>query len=467
MENLFNHAYPYLDEHELNLDWLIAKMKELNIKFDEFKVVNNITFSGQWDITKQYPAWTIVNDNNIGYVSIQPVPAGIVLTNSDYWVEVIDYSAQIAGLQNRVIALENTVGDASSGLVHDVDVLEDITDRLDNKYYLLIGDSYGKGYDPDSAILKGWCGYTKDLIEANGGRCYYSATIGGGYATPGKQWIDGLRAELDDIPDKDKITDVVILGGANDQASNGVTSAMLKPAISDMFTFLRTNFPKASLYTGTISAIYNALVNNTTNTYEQYTEYAASVGFKILDDLKLLYCQPGYLSSDGTHLSAAGYEALSPYVYTCITTGHVNFKFRYDVDITIDTSVCVDDGNQYKLTGYIHEDGITCNLVNKVTNAPGHLRLRSSTLPNSAFNAFSIDFHLPFPRGTIDILSADCFVTQDDTTDAVYIGVARILSTPSIWATHNITIFTPQSVSNWHTGAYRFYVAINYGFIKI
>ena len=124
MDNLFNHAYPYLDEHELNLDWLIAKMKELNIAFEEFKVVNNITFSGAWDITKQYPAWTIVSDNNIGYVSIQPVPVGVVLTNTDYWVEVIDYTAQIAGLQSRVVALENIVGDASSGLVHDVDKLQ-------------------------------------------------------------------------------------------------------------------------------------------------------------------------------------------------------------------------------------------------------------------------------------------------------------------------------------------------------
>lgn len=124
----FFNKYPYSDIHELNLDWILAKIKELNIAFEEFKVVNNITFSGQWDITKQYPAWTIVSDNNIGYVSQQPVPAGVVLTNTDYWVEVIDYTAQIAGLQQRVVDLENSkvlYYETVADMIADTDITED------------------------------------------------------------------------------------------------------------------------------------------------------------------------------------------------------------------------------------------------------------------------------------------------------------------------------------------------------
>ena len=30
--NLFNHEYPYTDFHELNLDWVIKKVKEFNDK---------------------------------------------------------------------------------------------------------------------------------------------------------------------------------------------------------------------------------------------------------------------------------------------------------------------------------------------------------------------------------------------------------------------------------------------------
>lgn len=135
----FFEKYPNTDFHELNLDWLLNKMRELQIQFDEFKVVNNITFSGQWDITKQYPTWTIVSDNNIGYVSQKPVPAGIPLNNGNYWVEVIDYTAQIAGLETRVIDLENTVGDSSSGLVKDVNDLQAYIDMLSDHKVFWVG----------------------------------------------------------------------------------------------------------------------------------------------------------------------------------------------------------------------------------------------------------------------------------------------------------------------------------------
>ena len=102
----FFNKYPYTDFHELNLDWVLNKVRELQLDFDEFKVLNSITFSGVWDITKQYVAWTIVNDGGVGYISLKPVPVGIDINNSDYWTIVADYSVLIAGMQNRIISLE-------------------------------------------------------------------------------------------------------------------------------------------------------------------------------------------------------------------------------------------------------------------------------------------------------------------------------------------------------------------------
>ena len=213
----FFNRYPYTDMHELNLDWLLNKMRELEIEFDAFKVVNNITFSGQWDITKQYPAWTIVNDNNIGYVSIQPVPVGIVLTNTDYWAEVIDYSAQIAGMQNRIVALENTVGDNNSGLVKDVnDLQSDVNDlqALNNPIVLLISDSYG--VSSVTPLRYSWF----DRFELLSNMEVKKGALGGASFCGNNvnSYLDVLNNIISTLTDeeKERVQHIIIGGGYND-----------------------------------------------------------------------------------------------------------------------------------------------------------------------------------------------------------------------------------------------------------
>lgn len=100
------HDYPYTDLHEMNLDWIVSEIKKLNTEWDDFKIVNTINFGGNWDITKQYKPWTIVDDNGFGYISIKAVPVGIPLTNTEYWTLVVNYSSLIAQFQNRIVALE-------------------------------------------------------------------------------------------------------------------------------------------------------------------------------------------------------------------------------------------------------------------------------------------------------------------------------------------------------------------------
>lgn len=102
----FFHNYPYSDLHELNLDWILNEIRTLHSDWNEFQVVNAIRFEGEWNITKGYQKWSLVNLNGSGYISIQPVPVGVSIENEDYWRLVANYSELFADLQNRVVALE-------------------------------------------------------------------------------------------------------------------------------------------------------------------------------------------------------------------------------------------------------------------------------------------------------------------------------------------------------------------------
>ena len=85
---LFDH-WPYTNFHELNLSWILRLMEELSNKVDNFVALNTIKYADpiQWNITTQYEGNTVVVDPQSGtaYISSRPVPAGVALTNTDYW----------------------------------------------------------------------------------------------------------------------------------------------------------------------------------------------------------------------------------------------------------------------------------------------------------------------------------------------------------------------------------------------
>lgn len=89
----FLNQFPYSDFHEMNLDWMLKELKNISNEMVSFIASNKVVYKGLWDITKQYENNDIVLDQVRGYmmISIQPVPAGIDITNTDYWIPVAPY----------------------------------------------------------------------------------------------------------------------------------------------------------------------------------------------------------------------------------------------------------------------------------------------------------------------------------------------------------------------------------------
>lgn len=98
--------WPWTNLHELNLDWIIQSIKDQETRLTHFVALNTIKYADpfQWDITRQYAQNTLVIDPQDGtaYLSVQPVPQGVQITNTDYWTPVFT-------LQNFTDALKKAI----------------------------------------------------------------------------------------------------------------------------------------------------------------------------------------------------------------------------------------------------------------------------------------------------------------------------------------------------------------------
>ena len=106
----FQHGWPYSNFHDLNLDWVISVIRELETKITQFVALNTVKYANpfQWDITRQYETNTVVIDPSDGtaYLSVQPVPSGVQITNTDYWTPVADISGIYTQLVNAITSVQ-------------------------------------------------------------------------------------------------------------------------------------------------------------------------------------------------------------------------------------------------------------------------------------------------------------------------------------------------------------------------
>lgn len=421
----FIDKYPYTDFHELNLDWILKTIRELGIKMDEFEAVNTITFSGAWDITKQYPAWTVVSDNNIGYISIQPVPAGIVLTNTDYWRIIVDYSAQIAGMQADIINLQNTVGDASSGLVKQTNDnstdIDDINKKLERGKYLFIFDSYenyGNIYAPIIANL----GMT-DNVDA-----FKTGGSGHGFTVSGNYWNDDYTNFCTGRTDLADFKRIIVVGCINDCSDTALASdaALLRSKVNEFIANANSKMPNAVIEIAFCGAALSSSPYLSTRTAEnRYTaigvfkELMAESNNKFLNGTEfIMHATVMFNSSDGVHPNAYGAEQLVKYLTEAIINGQcmVMGQFGYDTDVAFDSGI------MHAFQGF----------RNATENGRTVLYLRTVVCQqtSSAFNIPSTGFDLGRPPASTSIRRSEfvpCVIqVTTGSTHNSYAGKVRI-----------------------------------------
>ena len=102
--------FPYTNYHDLNLDWILHAIQSMDKKLNEFIASNVLSYADpiQWDIETQYAKNTVVIDPKTGtaYMSINPVPAGQLLTNKYYWQPIFNYDEIVNTLKKQIAAVQ-------------------------------------------------------------------------------------------------------------------------------------------------------------------------------------------------------------------------------------------------------------------------------------------------------------------------------------------------------------------------
>lgn len=350
---MFIDNYPYTDFHELNLDWILKKIKELTQEMINFEAANKINLGGVFDISKGYPAWTIVTDSaGNGYISIKPVPAGIDVSNNDYWMKLYDFVTALGNIEGRVTTLEGAVSNlqgrmnTAEGSITSLNTavnttlpnkIKSVTD-WSKRNVVFVGDSYLDGINNVT-----YSDRINSNLHFNG---YYKVSLGGSgfgtscsnhYLTRLQTWINGQSAAV-----KNSIDDIFIMGGYNDKGSTESDIINGSYGINVTVSYIKTVLPNARIWIGFIArALYSPYMS-----YEQmnivctaYRKGSVNSGVHYLEGSELCLHDYRLFGPDGIHPTATGYQILGDYLTELMQNGDFDFTYDYiPIRVEADTS---------------------------------------------------------------------------------------------------------------------------------
>ena len=169
----FDH-FPYTNFHELNLEWILRALQEIQHTMSEFVSINAIKYADpiQWNITRQYEKNTIVIDPLTGtaYISVQPVPEGVIITNTDYWTVVFDLGMFVVKMAQNLCSIyepETTLTATVPSNYNDWLIWDDTLYRNINPGGIIAGDTYIVGSNIEQFTIENVVGHIQDLTTTD------------------------------------------------------------------------------------------------------------------------------------------------------------------------------------------------------------------------------------------------------------------------------------------------------------
>lgn len=302
----------------------------------------------EWNDSTSYEYLTLVTSTDFGqgFVSKRDVPAGTPLTDTDYWIPVASFNAQLASIQKQLAgkadvtalnaiqdSLEEEVTRAKAAEKANATAISTETSRakaaeaaLDKQAVVVIGDSISRyAYDADSdTILNTGAELWENVHDKTGYTISNYSAGGAGFIVGATPFSAQLMNASEDFDTVDEIRCVVVYGGTNDFATSTVTVNAFQDAVrAFMNSYANSKFAKVPLFIvfnkGAMTA-YSGNVIDAAMLAGQVGTLGKSSPISFINAAGLL-AGYGYTGSDNVHPNNNGYQWLAGYMTHLVRYG--------------------------------------------------------------------------------------------------------------------------------------------------
>lgn len=315
----FYDKFPYTNFQELNLDSLIKRVTDMQAYIDKWFPAHELKFADpiEWNSNTIYDAFTIVlAPDGDSYISKQPTVPGVSYINTDYWIKISDFNAQIHEIQTELNAQIHEIQT-------EVNVLSGNPLQLQNRKFIIIGDSYNTTDTASGGVpIVPWGPALAEYLGLSEAQYINLGHSGSGWANS-LTFLEQLQNYENSHTDLDKnsITDFVILGGINDMTK---TDEQIYSAFANTLNYIKTNYPRAIITIGMISWSKSQRGKDFLNHVQIiYSSQSNKSRVRCIDGAPFIYHDYRLMQPDG-HPAAAGSRRIAYYVANYLKNGDVH-----------------------------------------------------------------------------------------------------------------------------------------------
>ena len=229
----------------------------------------------------------------------------------------------------------NSINEEIDNLDTKLSELKNNVSNLKNRKFIFIGDSYGSGEIGHSWITN-VISYLGLILNDN---AFDYSKDASGFTISNNTFEMCLDRAIQNITNKDEITDIIVCGGYNDGAISDSSEDEIVTAIGSFVTKMKTNFANATLTLGEIgwTRDYSKLPNlrKAIFAYRRVSEF----GQKYITNIEYSMHNYSFFANDNIHPTAEGNKAIARNVVSGILTGVCDVQYRIVANETFLTPV--------------------------------------------------------------------------------------------------------------------------------